>query len=68
VLGENPAGAQDESRAPRGRQIVLHATLLGVNRNGESLVNPPSDFCMQHDDDAVVVAQSLGTLAPLQVG
>jgi len=49
-------------------RLEHHATLLGVNRNGESLVNPPSDFCMQHDDDAVVVAQSLGTLAPLQVG
>jgi hypothetical protein len=31
-------------------------------------VNPAADFVLEHGDDAVVVAESLGTLAPLQVG
>ncbi len=29
--------------------------------------NPAADFNMQPDDDAVVVAESLGTLAPLRL-
>jgi voltage-gated potassium channel len=41
------------------------ATLLAVSRDGRSHVNPPTDFCLQPGDDAVVVAESLGTLAPL---
>jgi voltage-gated potassium channel len=41
------------------------ATLLSVNRGGRAFVNPPSDFRLAHGDDAVVVAESLGTLAPL---
>ena len=43
------------------------ATLLGVNRAGVSHVNPPSDFRLEVGDDAVVVAESLGTLAPLKL-
>ena len=42
------------------------ATLLGVNRDGVAYVNPPSDFRLESGDDAVVVAESLGTLAPLE--
>jgi hypothetical protein len=30
-------------------------------------VNPPSDFRLASGDDAVVVAESLGTLAPLKL-
>ncbi len=41
------------------------ATLLSVNRGGRAFVNPPADFRLAHGDDAVVVAESLGTLAPL---
>ncbi len=41
------------------------ATLLSINRGGKAFVNPPSDFRIEHGDDAVVVAESLGTLAPL---
>lgn len=42
------------------------ATLLAVTRNGGTLTNPPADFRLQEGDDAVVVAEGLGTLSPLQ--
>ena len=42
------------------------ATLLAVGRGKETVVNPPSDFRLQNDDDLLVVAESLGTLAPLR--
>jgi voltage-gated potassium channel len=44
-----------------------HATLLSVNRGGRAFVNPPSDFILDSGDDCIVVAQSLGTLAPLKI-
>jgi voltage-gated potassium channel len=44
-----------------------HATLLSVNRGGRTFVNPPTDFILQDGDDAIVVAESLGTLAPLKM-
>jgi voltage-gated potassium channel len=43
------------------------ATLLAVSRAGSAYINPESDFRLQTGDDAVVVAESLGTLAPLQM-
>lgn len=43
------------------------ATLLAVSRNGNAYINPEPDFRLQPGDDAVVVAESLGTLAPLQL-
>jgi voltage-gated potassium channel len=43
------------------------ATLLSVNRGGRAFVNPPSDFILDSGDDCIVVAQSLGTLAPLKI-
>jgi voltage-gated potassium channel len=43
------------------------ATLLAIGRNGHAHVNPASDFRLARGDDAVVVARSLGTLAPLKV-
>ena len=43
------------------------ATLLSVNRGGHSFVNPDTAFILQPGDDAVVVADSLGSLAPLEV-
>jgi uncharacterized protein with PhoU and TrkA domain len=42
------------------------ATLLAVGRGAKTFVNPPSDFRVQADDDLLVVAESLGTLAPLR--
>jgi voltage-gated potassium channel len=41
------------------------ATLLAISRNGTAHVNPPTDFRLRAGDDAVVVAESLGTLSPL---
>jgi voltage-gated potassium channel len=43
------------------------ATLLSVNRGGHAFVNPGSDFVLEPGDDAIVVAESLGTLAPLEL-
>jgi voltage-gated potassium channel len=43
------------------------ATLLAVSRDGRSFINPEPDFRLEVGDDAVVVAESLGTLAPLQM-
>ena len=43
------------------------ATLLSVNRGGRAFVNPPADFRLASGDDAVVVAESLGQLAPLEL-
>lgn len=55
--------------AVAGRLRTEHrATLLSVNRGGLTFVNPAADFVIEHGDDAVVVAESLGTLAPLQMG
>ena len=42
------------------------ATLLAVSRDGQTLVNPPSDFRLPRGDTAVVVAESLGELHPLE--
>lgn len=43
------------------------ATLLAVGRNGHAHVNPPTEFRLTNGDDAIVVAESLGTLAPLKL-
>jgi voltage-gated potassium channel len=43
------------------------ATLLSINRGGHAFVNPSADFVLEQGDDAVVVAESLGTLAPLEI-
>lgn len=44
------------------------ATLLAISRGGRTTINPDTDFRLAHGDDAVVVAASLGTLAPLVTG
>jgi voltage-gated potassium channel len=46
-------------------RVEHRATLLSISRGGKAFVNPPSDFRIAAGDDAVVVAESLGTLAPL---
>ncbi|HEV2005581.1 MAG TPA: NAD-binding protein [Candidatus Limnocylindrales bacterium] len=43
-----------------------HATLLAISRGKQTYVNPPADFVLQPFDDALVVAESLGTLQPLR--
>jgi voltage-gated potassium channel len=43
------------------------ATMIAVSRRGTVEINPAADFKMQPGDDAVVVAESLGTLAPLRL-
>ncbi len=43
------------------------ATLLSVNRGGRAFVNPSTDFVLQVGDDAIVVAEGLGSLAPLKL-
>jgi voltage-gated potassium channel len=43
------------------------ATLLSISRKGRSYVNPPEDFRLAQGDDLIVVAESLGSLEPLQM-
>ena len=43
------------------------ATLLAVTRNGSTLTNPPADFRLEAGDDAVVVAEGLRGLRPLEL-
>lgn len=43
------------------------ATLLAVTRAGRTFTNPSRDFVIQPGDDALVLAESLGTLAPLKL-
>ncbi len=43
------------------------ATLLSISRGGRAHLNPPQDFRLQRGDDLVVVAESLGELAPLEM-
>ena len=43
------------------------ATLLAVTRDGASMTNPPADFRLEAGDDAVVVAEGLGELRPLEL-
>lgn len=42
------------------------ATLLAISRGPQTWVNPPTEFVLQPMDDALVVAESLGTLEPLR--
>lgn len=42
------------------------ATLLAVSRDGTTYTNPGSDFALHPGDNLVVVAESLGTLEPLE--
>ena len=37
-----------------------------MSRAGVAYVNPPEDFRLEIGDDLVVVAESLGELAPLE--
>jgi hypothetical protein len=43
------------------------ATLLSIQRGGQAFVNPEASFRLQPADDAIVVAESLGKLAPLKL-
>ncbi|MEA2520010.1 MAG: voltage-gated potassium channel [Chloroflexota bacterium] len=43
------------------------ATLLAVSRGGQTYTNPARDFVIEPGDDALVLAESLGTLAPLKM-
>ena len=42
------------------------ATLLAIGRGSLTVVNPGTDFHIEAGDEALVVAESLGTLAPLK--
>jgi voltage-gated potassium channel len=44
-----------------------HATLLAISGSDRTYVNPPADFRLKVGDDALVVAESLGSLAPLRI-
>ena len=65
-LPEDYVGLSIDAVAARLRN-EHRATLLSVNRGGHAFVNPETDFLLQSGDDAVVVAESLGSLAPLEI-
>jgi voltage-gated potassium channel len=66
TLPEEYCGLSIDELAARLR-AEHRATLLSVNRGGHAFVNPAPDFVLQEGDDAVVVADSLGALAPLEM-
>jgi voltage-gated potassium channel len=43
------------------------ATLLSITRGSQTMTNPERDFVIEPGDDALVLAESLGTLAPLKL-
>lgn len=43
------------------------ATLLAITRGAQTTMNPPTGFTVAAGDELVVVAESLGTLAPMEV-
>jgi voltage-gated potassium channel len=65
-LPEEYCGLSIDDLASRLRR-EHRATLLSVNRGGHAFVNPAADFVLEEGDDAVVVADSLGGLAPLEI-
>ena len=65
-LPEGYLGLSIDTVASRLR-VEHQATLLSINRGGHAFVNPGTDFVLEPGDDAVVVAESLGTLAPLEM-
>ncbi|HEX6127863.1 MAG TPA: NAD-binding protein [Candidatus Limnocylindria bacterium] len=66
AIPENMCGLSVDEFSARLR-AEHRATLLAVSRRGHASINPAADFKMQPGDDAVVVAESLGTLAPLRL-
>jgi voltage-gated potassium channel len=65
VVPDDYAGlAIDE--ASRRLRDEHHATLLAVNREGATFMNPGSDFVVAAGDEALVVATKLGKLAPVR--
>lgn len=42
-----------------------HATLLAINRVGKTYINPAPDFALMSSDEALIVAEKLGTLQPV---
>ena len=65
-LPDDYVGLSIDAVAARLR-VDHRATLLSVNRGGQAFVNPGASFTLQRGDDAIVVAESLGTLAPLEI-
>jgi voltage-gated potassium channel len=66
TLPETYVGLSIDEVAARLRRDH-RATLLSINRGGRAFVNPPFDFVLQAGDDAIVVAESLGELAPMEM-
>ena len=66
ALPDDYTGASIDEVAARLR-VEHRATLLSVNRGGKTYVNPRPTFRLESGDDAIVVAESLGSLAPLEM-
>ena len=65
-LPESYIGLSVEELSARLR-TEHRATLLALSRNGTANANPAADFRLRTGDDAIVVAESLGELAPLKL-
>ena len=63
-LPEEYAGVSVDEASARLR-AEHRATLLAIGRGASTIINPTSDFHIEAGDEALVVAESLGTLAPL---
>lgn len=66
ALPADYTGASIDEVSQRLR-VEHRATLLSVNRGGKTFINPETEFRLAPGDDAIVVAESLGSLAPLQM-
>jgi voltage-gated potassium channel len=65
VVPEEYAGLAIDDASRRLRE-EHHATLLAVNRGGATFVNPAPDFVIAAADEALVLANRLGKLAPVR--
>ena len=65
TLPDEYAGLSVDEASARLR-AEHRATLLAIGRGSLTVVNPGTDFHIEAGDEALVVAESLGTLAPLK--
>ena len=52
--------------ASRRLRVEHRATLLAISRGHETIVNPSADLTLAADDEALVVAEILGSLKPVR--
>lgn len=64
---ELPASASGQTVGQVGDLLRQSRTILvAIVRDGKSQVNPPAEFVVQAGDQALVIAESIGSLMPVQ--